>query len=151
MKVRFREVDPFNCWIWLRFSEIPNQGEKDYVNGIFDSWYVIGRLGGFNAANLQSQEECADLSWMNYDNEVAAVAMPALMHNLGQLEYQGTWARCWVDFGTSDALAIDILINSFRQVDSDVVSIKELIIGGVNEDWPVDEHPDSVFPSIFKN
>ena len=38
MHVRFREVDPFNCWLWLRFSEIPSQGERNYVDGIFDSW-----------------------------------------------------------------------------------------------------------------
>ena len=36
MHVRFREVDPFNCWVWLRFSEIPGQGERNYVDGIFE-------------------------------------------------------------------------------------------------------------------
>jgi hypothetical protein len=46
MDVRFREVDPFNCWVWLRFADVPSQGERNYVDGIFDSWYVIGRLGG---------------------------------------------------------------------------------------------------------
>jgi len=25
------------------------------------------------------------------------------------------------------------------------VEIEELIVGGVNEDWPVDSHPDSPF------
>ena len=45
MEVRFREVDPFNCWIWLRYSDVPSKGEKEYVDGIFDSWYVLGRLG----------------------------------------------------------------------------------------------------------
>ena len=39
------------------------------------------------------------------------------MHNLGQLEYQNEWGRCWVDLGTSDALAIDVLINTLSQVD----------------------------------
>ena len=53
MDIRFREVDPFNCWLWIRFSEPPSQGERNYVDGVFDSWYVIGRLGGFNAENLQ--------------------------------------------------------------------------------------------------
>ena len=37
MQVRFREIDPFNCWIWLRFGEVPSQGERNYVDGIFDS------------------------------------------------------------------------------------------------------------------
>ena len=29
MEVRFREVDPFNCWIWLRYSDVPSKGEKN--------------------------------------------------------------------------------------------------------------------------
>ena len=148
MHVHFREVDPFNCWIWLRFADVPGQGEKSYVDGIFDSWYVIGRLGGFNAENMQTNDSGADLSWLSYDNDEFSTTMPALMHNLGQMEYQGVWARCWVDFGTSDALAIDILINTLKQVDTDVVQIEELVLGGVNEDWPVDEHPDAVFTSL---
>jgi len=151
MHVHFREVDPFNCWIWLRFSDVPGQGEKNYIDGVFDSWYVIGRLGGFNSENTQTNDIGADLSWMNYDNEEASSAMPALMHNLGELEYQGSWARCWVDFGTSDAIAIDVLINALRQVDTDVVQIQELVIGGVNEDWDVDDHPDAVFPSFSQD
>ena len=147
MKVRFREIDPFNCWIWLRFYNVPSKAERDYVDGVFDSWYVIGRLGGFNAANLQSQEEGADLSWMNYDNEEATNVLPSLMHNVGQLEYEGQWSRCWVDLGTSDSLAIDVLINTLHQIDVDFVKIEELCIGGVNDDWSVNEHPDAVFTS----
>ena len=131
MDVRFREVDPFNCWLWLHFADVPSQGEQNYVDGIFDSWYVIGRLGGFNAENLQVHEEGADLSWITYDNEDARSVIPALMHNMGQLEYQGCWARCWVDLGTSDAVALDVLINALQQIDSDVVQLDEVLIGGV--------------------
>ena len=148
MRVRFREVDPFNCWVWLRFSEIPSQGERNYVDGIFDSWYVLGRLGGFNAESLQVHEEGDELSWMSYENEEATGVMPALMHNMGQMEYQQDWARCWIDLGTSDGIALDVLINALRQLDSDVVQLEELLIGGVNDDWPVEDHPDSVFPGM---
>ena len=147
MDIRFREVDPFNCWLWIRFLEPPSQGERNYVDGVFDSWYVIGRLGGFNAENLQVHDAGSDLSWMTYDIDGAESAMPALMHNMGQLEYQNDWGRCWVDLGTSDGVAIDVLINALRQLDSDVVQIEELVVGGVNENWPVEEHPDSVFPA----
>jgi len=147
MDIRFREVDPFNCWLWIRFSEPPSQGERNYVDGVFDSWYVIGRLGGFNAENLQVHDAGSDLSWMTYDNDGAESAMPALMNNMGQLEYQNDWGRCWVDLGTSDGVAIDVLINALRQLDSDVVQIEELVVGGVNENWPVEDHPDSVFPA----
>ena len=147
MDIRFREVDPFNCWLWIRFSEPPSQGERNYVDGVFDSWYGIGRLGGFNAENLQVHDAGSDLSWMTYDNDGAESAMPALMHNMGQLEYQNDWGRCWVDLGTSDGVAIDVLINALRQLDSDVVQIEGLVVGGVNENWPVEDHPDSVFPA----
>ena len=148
MRVRFREVDPFNCWVWLRFSEIPSQGERNYVDGIFDSWYVLGRLGGFNAESLQVHEEGDELSWMSYETEEATGVMPALMHNMGQMEYEQDWARCWIDLGTCDGIALDVLINALRQLDSDVVQLEELLIGGVNDDWPVEDHPDSVFPGM---
>ncbi len=147
MQVHFREIDPFNCWIWIRFAEIPNQGEKNYVDGLFDSWYVLGRLGGFNAGNLQAHQAGSDLSWMNYSVEEQTANLPSLMHNLGQIEYKNEWARCWVDLGTSDSLALDILINALSQVDGDVVELRELVIGGVNDDWEVEEHPDAIFPS----
>ena len=146
MDIRFREVDPFNCWLWIRFSEPPSQGERNYVDGVFASWYVIGRLGGFNAENLQVNDAGSDLSWMGYDNDGAESAMPALMHNIGQLEYQNDWGRCWVDLGTADGVASDVLINALRQLDSDVVQIEELVVGGVNKNWPVEDHPDSIFP-----
>ena len=148
MEVSFREIDPFNFWIWIRFSNVPGQGERNYIDGIFDSWYVLGHLGGFNAENLQSHEEGAELSWMSYNNEDARSTMPALMHNIGQLEYQGDWARCWLDLGTSDPVSIDILINSLFQIDRNIVELQEVLIGGENDDWPVEEHPDSVFSSL---
>jgi hypothetical protein len=108
MEVRFREVDPFSCWLWFRFREPPSQGERDYVEGLLDSWFVLGKLGGFNAENLQAQEAGAALSWLSYDADNAARALPALMHDLSALEVRGDWARCWVDLGTSDALALDV-------------------------------------------
>ena len=147
MEVSFREVDPFNCWLWLRFLEPPSQGERNYVDGVFDSWYVMGRLGGFNAENLQVHEEGNDLSWMTYHNNESYSLKPSLMHNMGQMEYQKEWSRCWVDLGTSDGVALDVLINSLHQLDIDVVQIKELIVGGVNDDWPVENHPDALFAS----
>ena len=67
------------------------------------------------------------------------------MHNMAQLEYNHDWARCWVDLGTSDALALDVLINTLARLDRDVVEIAELVIGGVNEDWPVEVDPESPY------
>jgi hypothetical protein len=146
MEVRFRDVDPFNCWIWLRFANPPGQGERSYVDTAFESWFFLGKLGGFNAENLQVHEEGADLSWMAYDGDDAEKALPALMHNMGELEYQEEWGRCWMDLGTSDGLALDVLINVLRQLDNDVTEIEELVIGGVNDDWPVEEQDEAIFP-----
>jgi hypothetical protein len=145
MEIRFREFNPFNCWIWLRFSNPPGQGERGYIDTAFESWFFLGKLGGFNAENLQVHEQGADVNWMAYDGEGAERAVQAVMHNMGEMEYQGDWARCWLDLGTSDGLAIDVLINTLRQLNVDVVEIEELVVGGVNDDWPVDTHPDSPF------
>ncbi|MFM7312650.1 MAG: DUF3531 family protein [Cyanobium sp.] len=145
MEVRFREIDPFNCWIWLRFPQPLGQGERGYLETVLDSWFVLGKLGGFNAENLQAHEEGADLSWMAWDSSEAATAMPTLMHNMGQLEIRGAWARVWVDLGTSDALALDVLINALHCLDRDIVEIEALLVGGLQEDWPIEEEPDSPF------
>ena len=145
MKVYFRELDPFNCWLWLRLPEVPSEGERNYLDGIFDSWYVIGRMGGFNSESLQVHEASSDLSDLNYDNDQLESTMPALMHNIGHLEYQGVWARCWVDLGTSDSIAIDVLINTLNQLDDNVVKLEEIFVGGANDDWPIEHHPDAIF------
>jgi hypothetical protein len=50
-----------------------------------------------------------------------------------------------MDLGTSDALALDVLINSLRQLNNDVVEIVELVIGGLNEDWPIEEEPENPY------
>jgi hypothetical protein len=148
MEVQFREVDPFNCWIWLRTAHPMGQTERGYVETAFDSWFFLGKLGGFNAENLQAHDEGAELSWMAYDAEMAAVALPALMHNMGPLEVQDCWARCWVDLGTSDAFGLDVLINALGQLNKDVVEIEQLLIGGINEDWPIEEEPEGLFAGL---
>lgn len=137
MQVKFREFDPFDLWIWIEFSTVPSEMEKQYVEEVLNSWFFIGKLGGFNAENLQVQEEGLDLSYMDYDQDVAEDSMLALMHNMGDVEYQGVWARCWFDLGTSDALAVDVLINAMRQFSRDYVALDTLIVGGENEDWSV--------------
>jgi hypothetical protein len=51
-----------------------------------------------------------------------------------------------VDLGTSDAFGLDVLINALRQLDNDLLEIEELCIGGINDDWPIDEQPEALFP-----
>ena len=140
MEVQFREFNPFDIWIWLEFNTVPSMAEKHYIEELFDSWFLLGKLGGFNAENLQVQEVGIEISYMEYSQDVASHSMMAVMHNMGDVEYEGLWGRCWFDLGTSDALAIDILVNSFQQLSKELVKIEKLIIGGQNEDWLVPEN-----------
>lgn len=139
MQVHFREFNPFDVWIWLEFSTVPSEMEKRYVEEVFNSWFYLGKLGAFNAENLQVQEQGLDLSYMHYDEQMADNSLMALMHNMGEFEYEGTWGRCWLDLGTSDAIALDILINALKQVSQEYVNIATLYIGGENEDWTVED------------
>jgi hypothetical protein len=138
LEIKFREVNPFDLWIWFEFATIPSEMEKQYIDEIFNSWFFMGKLGGFNAENLQVQDVGLEISYMDYDTDLAEESFVALMHNMSEVEYEGTWARCWFDLGTSDAIALDVLINALHQFSKDFVGIEQLIIGGENEDWPVD-------------
>ncbi len=146
MQIQFREFDPFDVWIWLEFEITPSEREKQYVEEVFDSWFLLGKLGGFNAENLQVQEVGLEISYMRYEEGSVAQSLMAPMHNMGDIEYEGIWARCWFDLGTSDAIALDVLINALNQFSQDYVSITRLIIGGQNEDWPI---PDTSRQSTF--
>jgi hypothetical protein len=77
---------------------------------------------------------------MQYDSEAIDKAFMSPMHNMGNFEFLGTWGRCWFDLGTSDLIALDVLINSLNQLSKEYVQIKRLIIGGENEDWSVDKN-----------
>jgi hypothetical protein len=37
--------------------------------------------------------------------------------------------------GTADELSVDILINSLTQLSREYVGIKQLVVGGINDDW----------------
>ncbi|MDJ0675668.1 MAG: DUF3531 family protein [Calothrix sp. MO_167.B42] len=140
MQIHFREVNPFDLWIWLKFTTVPSQQEKQYVEELFDSWFYLGKLGAFNAENLQVQETGLELSYMHYDSQGYENSLLALMHNMGDFEYQGLWGRCWLDVGTSDAIALDVLINALQQLSSEYVMLEEVYIGGENPDWPIEEN-----------
>lgn len=135
MRVEFRECDFFDLWIWLEFSTVPSNMEQQYVEEIFNSWFFLGKLGGFNAENLQVQDTGLDISYLEYSDDLAENTLMSVMHNMSEVEYEGSWARCWFDLGTSDAIALDVLINSFKQFSKDYVNIERLIVGGENADW----------------
>ena len=147
MEVRFRECDFFNLWIWLEFDTVPSIPERQYVEEILNSWFFIGKLGGFNAENIQVQETGVDISYFDYDQEASERSLLSLMHNMAEVEFQGLWSRCWFDLGTTDALALDVLVNTMQQFSKDYVEIRQIDIGGENEDWPTPhENPEAAFP-----
>jgi hypothetical protein len=145
MEVHFREFDPFNLWIWLELETVPSPLEQQYLEEVFNSWFYLGKLGSFNAENLQVSDQGIEISYMEYDNTIAEQVLMAPMHNMSDFQYSGVWGRCWLDLGTSDLFALDVLINALRQLSQEYVPIQRLIIGGQNEDWPVDSTHHSMF------
>lgn len=145
MEVQFREFNPFDLWIWLEFATVPSPMEKQYVEEVFNSWFFLGKLGGFNAESLQVQDTGIDISYLEYNNDRADSILMSPMHNMGEFDYLGVWGRCWFDLGTSDLISLDILLNSLRQFNKEYVQINRAIIGGENEDWPVDQKSESLF------
>jgi Protein of unknown function (DUF3531) len=137
MEIQFRECDFFNLWIWLGFETVPSQMEQQYIEEIFNSWFFLGKLGGFNAENLQVQDTGLDISYLDYDTDVADDALMSVMHNMSEVEFQGCWARCWFDLGTTDALALDVLLNTLSQFSKDYIVITQVFVGGENADWPI--------------
>lgn len=147
MEVQFREFNPFDLWIWLEFPTVPSRMEQQYIEELLDSWFYLGKLGGYNAENLNVQDTGVEISYMEYDRSSLDNALMSPMHNMGDIEYLGVWGRCWFDLGTSDLIAIDILINAMNQLSKEFVQIDKLIIGGENNDWAVDKQDSSAFYS----
>jgi Protein of unknown function (DUF3531) len=110
MQVEFREFNPFDLWIWIEFETTPSEQEKLYAG--------------------------LELNYLDYNE--SSDSMMALMHNMGNFEYEGYWGRCWFDLGTSDAIALDVLLNALVQFSKDFVHLERIFIGGENEDWPIE-------------
>ena len=151
MQVQFREFNPFDLWVWLEFDNVLSPGEQAYIEELFNSWFYMGKLGAFNAENLQVQDAGIDLNYLEYDSSNLQNTMMAPMHNMSDFKYQGSWGRCWFDLGTSDLIGLDILINALNQLSNEYVPVRQLIIGGINEDWPVAAKPDLGFDEFDDN
>eukprot|EP00249_Psilotum_nudum_P027508 c35272_g1_i1 orf=137-961(+) len=126
--VSFRDFDPTNSYIWLELYSAPSDKAVETIGSVLQSWYLLGRLGSFNCLNLQLTHSPIHTS-LSYNHELEE-SLPAFFHNIGDLEFQDNWGRFWVDLGTSDPLALDVLINCLIAVSSEHVGIKQLIFGG---------------------
>ena len=137
--VRFREVNPFNCWIWVESHNAIAEMEKPLFEEVFKAWFVLGKLGGFNSYNMQAGENFDSVSFMDYSmeqaHEFSTDTSSHVFHEMSEVEYKAEWARVWVDLGTADEMAFDVLINSLIQFSREYFGLKQVIVGGVNEDW----------------
>ncbi|XP_024544169.1 uncharacterized protein LOC112351107 isoform X1 [Selaginella moellendorffii] len=129
LEVQFRDFDPAGAFIWFELCGAPTEKDLDIIGGVFRSWYILGKLGAFNTLNMQLTKLPVEAP-PKYSPELAKQSLPAYFHNIGDIEYQDTIGRVWVDLGTSDPLAWDVIINSLSAVSSDHVGMKLLVFGG---------------------
>eukprot|EP00216_Chloropicon_sp_CCMP2111_P006488 CAMPEP_0198239992 /NCGR_PEP_ID=MMETSP1446-20131203/5240_1 /TAXON_ID=1461542 ORGANISM="Unidentified sp, Strain CCMP2111" /NCGR_SAMPLE_ID=MMETSP1446 /ASSEMBLY_ACC=CAM_ASM_001112 /LENGTH=260 /DNA_ID=CAMNT_0043922671 /DNA_START=51 /DNA_END=833 /DNA_ORIENTATION=+ len=131
MKVRFDEVDPFSLWVWFEFYDVPNEAEREMLQNVLESWFILGKLGSFNALNLQLSDSYeSGPSFFNYDVSELESSLPAMFHELREAEFEGSLGRTWVNMGTCDEIALDMLINALHNFSRECCSIRELTIGG---------------------
>jgi hypothetical protein len=130
LQLQFLEVDWFNLCITIEFADYLSDRDRQIIDELFNSWFLLGKLGGFNAENLQVQDAGVDISYLDYDINQWDNSMMSLMHNMGEVEYEGKTAKCWFDLGTADAISLDILLNCLRQLDKEYIPIEKVIVGG---------------------
>lgn len=134
-KIVFRDFNPTNSYLWIELYAAPTDKDLNYIGRTIRSWYVLGRLGGFNSTNLQLTELGINEK-LSYSLARASKALPSSFHDISNVEFQDNLGRFWVDMGTADVLALDILINTFLGLNSDYVGIKQLVFGGARfGDW----------------
>jgi hypothetical protein len=129
MEVHFLECDWFSLPIKIELVEYPTEPERQIIEELFSSWFLLGKLGAFNAENTQVQDTGVDINFLDYDLNSSGELM-AVMHNMGEVTYEGKSASCWFDLGTSDAICLDMLINSLKQLHQDYIQIERVVIGG---------------------
>lgn len=137
--VTFREYNPFGCWIWIESHNPIAEMERPLLEEVFKAWFVLGKLGGFNSYNMQAQENFDSVSFMDYSmeqaHEFSTDTSTHVFHEMSEVEFKVEWARVYVDLGTADEMALDVLINSLIQFSREYYGLKQIIIGGENEDW----------------
>ncbi|GAB2284970.1 hypothetical protein Dimus_019425 [Dionaea muscipula] len=128
-KVNFRDFDPFDSYIWFQLYGSPSDRDVDFIGSTIQAWYVMGRLGAFNSSNLQLSSESMECNPL-YDADKGFKVMPSSFHDIGEVEFQDNWGRVWVDLGTSDFFAVDVLLNCLTVLSSEYVGIQQVVFGG---------------------
>lgn len=91
MKVFMRPHDPFSLWIWIQLFAPPSPSEEEMIQEVLGSWFLLGRLGGFDSSNLQTMySDLIDGAEVEYEVQEG---LAATMHDLGEIETNGNWVR----------------------------------------------------------
>ncbi|KAL5830667.1 hypothetical protein ACOSQ3_020135 [Xanthoceras sorbifolium] len=128
-KVSFRDFNPLDSYIWFELYGSPSDRDVDLIGSVIQSWYVMGRLGAFNSSNLQLANSSMEYDPL-YDAEMGFNVMPSSFHDISDVEFQDNWGRVWVDLGTSDYFAVDVLLNCLTVLSSDYLGIQQIVFGG---------------------
>ncbi|GMY18568.1 hypothetical protein FCV25MIE_13807 [Fagus crenata] len=128
-KVSFRDFNPLDSYIWFELYGSPSDRDVDLIGSVIQSWYVMGRMGAFNSANLQLANSSMEYNPL-YDANKGFNVMPSSFHDISDVEFQDNWGRFWVDLGTSDYFAIDVLLNCLTVLSSDYLGIQQIVFGG---------------------
>lgn len=141
-EIVFRYFDPFDVWIWIELYSPPSGAELEMVQEVVNSWFMLGRLGAFNATNLQVlYSGDGAIENFEYDTDGVVGGLAATMHEMKPVEAHGNWLRLWVDLGTADEMALDILLNALISFSREHVGLRKVMLGGRNEDWPTLDEP----------
>ncbi|PWA89696.1 hypothetical protein CTI12_AA110620 [Artemisia annua] len=71
-----------------------------------------------------------------YDTDKGFNVMPSSFHDVGDVEFQDNWGRVWVDIGTSDCFALDVLLSCLTVLSLEYLGIQQLVFGGRSMgDW----------------
>ncbi|XP_061337385.1 uncharacterized protein LOC133284400 isoform X2 [Gastrolobium bilobum] len=118
-KVSFRDFNPVDSYIWFELFGSPSDQDVNIIGSVIQSWYVMGRLGAFNSSNLQLANSSMEYDPV-YDADKGFKVMPSSFHDISDVEFQDNWGRIWVDLGTSDNFAIDVLLNCLTVLSSEL-------------------------------
>ncbi|KAI3941723.1 hypothetical protein MKX01_018313 [Papaver californicum] len=128
-KVSFRDFNPIDSHIWFELYGAPSDRDVELIGSVIQSWYVIGRLGAFNSSNLQLANSSMEHD-PTYNADKGSTVMPSSFHDIGDVEFQDNWGRVWVDLGTCDFFAIDVLLNCLTVLSSEYLGIQQVVFGG---------------------
>ncbi|KAF9611206.1 hypothetical protein IFM89_027520 [Coptis chinensis] len=129
-----RCFNPIDSYIWFELYGSPTDRDVDLIGSVIQSWYVMGRLGAFNSSNLQLANSSMEHNPI-YDADKGFKVMPSSFHDIGDVEFQDNWGRVWVDLGTSDIFAVDVLLNCLTVLSSEYLGIQQMVLVGRMGDW----------------